>query len=160
MTSSPGYDLNTAIQYHNFYWICARLAVIYSTMDMILFIELGIADLAVVRKALFDVRAKWYHIGIELGLPVGTLDAIRTQFTDLTDCVTEMCSKWLKGTHPSPTWDDLIKAVESPFVGEICLAQKLRKTYCQEQEGIKTDTSLGQSRGTAAQGMPYHTLTY
>ena len=122
---------------------------------MILFIEqLGIDDLAAVRRALFDIRAKWYHIGVELGLPVGTLDAIRTQFTDLTDCVTEMCSKWLKGTHPSPTWDDLIKAVESPFVGEICLAQKLRKTYCQGWEENKTDISLGQPKGTAAQGIP------
>ena len=98
---------------------------------------------------MFNVCAKWYHIGVELGLPVGTLDAIRTQFTDPTDCVTEMCSKWLKSTHPSPTWDDLIKAVESPIVKEISLAQKLRKTYCQEQEG-----TLGQPRGTAAQGIP------
>ena len=119
---------------------------------MIPFIEqLGIDDLAAVRRALFDIRAKWYHIGVELGLPVGTLNAIRTQFTDLTDCVTEMCTKWLQGTHPSPTWDDLIKAVESPFVGENCLAQKLRNTYCQ---GIKADITFRQPRGTAAQGTP------
>ena len=119
---------------------------------MIPFIEqLGIDDLAAVRRALFDIRAKWYHIGVELGLPVGTLNAIRTQFTDLTDCVTEMCTKWLQGTHPSPTWNDLIKAVESPFVGENCLAQKLRNTYCQ---GIKADITFRQPRGTAAQGTP------
>ena len=110
--------------------------------------------MAAVRQVLFDIRAKWYHIGVELGLPVGTLDAIRTQFTDLTDCVTEMCSKWLKGTHPSPTWDDLIKAVESPFVGEKSLAQKLRKSYCRGGEENKTDTSLGQPQSTVALGIP------
>ena len=116
-------------------------------MDMIPFIELGINDLAAVRRALFDIHPKWYNIGLELGLVASTLDAIRSQFSDPADCVTEMCSKWLKGTHPPPTWDNLIKAVESPYVGDKGLAQKLRKTYCQ------TDISLSQPQGTDAQGI-------
>ena len=129
-------------------------------MHVILLERLGIDDLAAVRGALFDVRAKWYHIGVELGLPVSTLDAIRTQFTDLTDCVTEMCSKWLQGTHPSPTWDDLIKAVANPFVGNKCLAQKLRATYCPQLEETKTNVSPGQFQVTATQGIPQHALPY
>ena len=38
--------------------------------------QLEINDLAVVRAALVDVCAKWYHIGVELRLSEGTLSAI------------------------------------------------------------------------------------
>ena len=35
------------------------------------------ADLADVQRALWDGRAKWYNLGLELGLIAGTLDAIQ-----------------------------------------------------------------------------------
>ena len=108
--------------------------------------QLGIKDLAMVRGALIDVCTKWYHIGVELRLSEGTLSAIRTQFSDLTDCLTEMCTKWLKRIDPPPTWDALANAVESPSVGEEYLAQQLRKTYCQ---GYTTDFSPGQLQVTS-----------
>ena len=104
-----------------------------------------------VRGALINVQARWYHIGVELRLPEGTLSAIRTQFSDLTDCLTEMCTKWLKRIDPPPTWDALANVVESPTVGEEHLAQQLRKTYCQ---GCSAGISPGQLQVTSTRNSP------
>ena len=41
------------------------------------------ADLADIQRALWDGRAKWYNLGLELGLIAGTLDAI--QLTNVND---------------------------------------------------------------------------
>ena len=75
-------------------------------------------DLGEVRGALFEARAKWHDIGIELKLSVGTLNAIREDFPQAADCLKEMCINWLKCIDPRPSWAALVKALESPPVGE------------------------------------------
>ena len=96
--------------------------------------QLTLEDLGEVIQALYEARAKWYHIGVQLKLSVGTLDAIRSKFSDSTDCVTEMCSHWLRCIDPRPSWAALTKALESPPVGEGHLAQQLRDKYCPGRE--------------------------
>ena len=91
-------------------------------------------DLGEVIQALFDARTKWYRIGVQLKLPVGTLDVIQLEFSDTTDCLTEMCSHWLRRVDPRPSWEALTKALESPPVGKGHLAQQLRDKYCQGRE--------------------------
>ena len=86
------------------------------------------------RVAFYEARAKWYHIGVELKLSVGTLDAIRSDFSNSTDCFTEMCSTWLKRIDPRPSWEALTEALESPVVGEGHLAQQLRDKCCREMK--------------------------
>ena len=73
--------------------------------------QLTLEDLSEVRGALYEARAKWYHIiGVELKLSVGTLNAIRSEFPDKNDCNTEMCSHWLRRIDPCPSWEALTKA--------------------------------------------------
>ena len=91
-------------------------------------------DLGEVIQALYEARAKWYHTGFQLKLPVGTLDAIQSEFSDTTDCITEMCIHWLKRIDLHPSWAALTKALESPLVGEGHLAQQLRDKYCRGRE--------------------------
>ena len=81
---------------------------------------------------MYEARAKWYHIGVELKLSVGTLDAIRSEFSGTIDCLTEICNHWLKRIDPHPSWVALTKILESPVVGEGRLAQQLRDKYCRE----------------------------
>ena len=88
------------------------------------------------RGALYEARSKWYHIGIELKLSVGTLNAIRSEYSDKNDCLTEMCSHWLKRAHPHPSWVALTEALERPPVGEGHLAQQLRDKYCRVGEEV------------------------
>ena len=96
--------------------------------------KLTFGNLSEVRGALYEAEAKWYHIGVELELSVGILNAIRSEFTDNNDCITEMCYHWLQRVDPRPSWEALTKALESPPVGEGHLAQQLRDKYCRGRE--------------------------
>jgi len=94
--------------------------------------QLTLEDLIEVRGALYEASAKWYDIGIELKLSIGTLDTIRKDFTCAADCLREMSIHWLKRTDPCPSWKALTKALKSPPVGKEHLAQQLRDKYCRE----------------------------
>ena len=96
--------------------------------------QLTLEDLSDVRGALFEARAKWYDIGIELKLSIGTLNTIREDFPQAADGLREMCINWLKCIDPSPSWAALAKALESPPVGEGHLAQQLRNKHCRGRE--------------------------
>ena len=100
--------------------------------------QLTLEDLSEVRGALFEARAKWYDIGIELKLSIGTLNTIREDFPQAADCLREMCINWLKCIDPSPSWAALAKALESPPVGEGHLAEQLRDKYCRGREEMIT----------------------
>ena len=113
--------------------------------------QLTLEDLSEVRGALYEARAMWYHIGVELKLSVGTLNAIRSEFADKNDCVTEMCSHWLRRVDPHPSWAALTKALESPPVGEGHLAQQLRDKYCRGEETI---THIYSTPGPSPPGAP------
>lgn len=83
---------------------------------------------------MYEARTKWYDIGIELKLSIGTLDTIREDFNRAADCLREMCIHWLKRTDPNPSWEALTKALKSPPVGEGHLAQQLRDKFCRGGE--------------------------
>ena len=103
--------------------------------------QLTLEDLCEVRGALHEVRAKWYDIGIEFKLSVGTLNAIRKDFPRAADRLTELCIHWLKRIDPRPSWEALTNVLESPPVGEGHLAQQLRDKYCQGREEMTAHTS-------------------
>ncbi len=77
-----------------------------------------------VRTLLFHIRAKWYDIGVELEIPLGTLDSFKLQYPDPKDCLTEVIKVWLKSINPSPTWKALADALKAEFVNEMALAGK------------------------------------
>ena len=91
-----------------------------------------------VRKELWDINAKWYDIGLELGLRTGVLESIRYQNQDAPTCLRETLFHWLKKVDPPPTWKRLAYALESCTVGEPRLAEQLRTKYC------KTEGAAGQ----------------
>jgi len=96
--------------------------------------QLTLEDLSEVRGALYEARAKWYDIGIELKLSIGTLNTIRQEFPQAADCLREICINWLKRTHPRPSWTALTVVLETPPVGEGHLAQQLREKYRRGEE--------------------------
>ena len=96
--------------------------------------QLTLEDLSEVRGALYEARAKWYDIGIELKLSIGTLKTIKEDFPQAAECLREICIHWLKRIGPRPSWEALTKALESPPVGEGDLAQQLRNKYCPGRE--------------------------
>ena len=71
-------------------------------------------------------RAKWYNIGLKLGVPVGTLDSISEAANQNPDsCLTAMIKDWLRNGKPKPTWAAVAKALKSPMVGYEHLAEQL-----------------------------------
>ena len=80
-------------------------------------------DLRHVHEAVHPARTSWYNIGLQLGVPVDTLDSIRHERGDDGDHLCTILKKWLK--QGGATWGALSDALKSPTVGERRLAKKL-----------------------------------
>lgn len=86
-------------------------------------------DLKTVRQILFPARNKWYDIGVELGLEVPFLDAIRSNHRGVPpDCLTSMLANYLKRFYPRPTWEDLAAALKQITVAEHQIAKMIDDT--------------------------------
>ena len=92
--------------------------------------QLSVNDLGVVMEELNNVSAKWYNIGLQLGVSVGTLKTIKKQYNDPSDCLTETLTSWLQTCVPPPTWANIAEALRSSVVGEARLAADLEHKYC------------------------------
>ena len=89
---------------------------------------LNICDLYKVQDAVWPARAKWYNIGLRLGILAGTLDAIAAaHLRNPDECLTDTIKEWLKNDEPQPTWKALADALRSPAVGYADLANDLLK---------------------------------
>ena len=85
-------------------------------------------------EELADVRAKWYNIGLGLGLGVGTLNCIKIEHSDTSDCLRETLMIWMKSYPPPPTWSKVVDALRTKTVGEVRLAADLEQKYCTTQD--------------------------
>ena len=84
-------------------------------------------DLASVQRAVWEGRAKWYNIGLELGLSPGTLDAIQQTYHHVADdCLRETLKLWLRGCGRRPSWSCLARCLRSQTVGLVELAEQLQ----------------------------------
>ena len=96
--------------------------------------QLSVDDLPVVMEELSDIRVKWYDIGLQLRMSVGTLDAIKEQYNDPSHCLREALKTWLKTCPSPPTWSNIIDALRSTTVGEVRLAADLEQNHCSTQD--------------------------
>ena len=88
---------------------------------------LTITDLAKVQNETWEARTRWYNLGLQLGVPVDTLDAIQYNHpTNCDQCFTDMIKEWLRAFDLQQTWEALAKALESPQVGQSNLAKQIR----------------------------------
>ena len=60
-------------------------------------------------------RARWKLIGIELGIDIGTLDAIEKDRRIVQDCLSELISTWLR-TAPRPTHAAITAVLKSECI--------------------------------------------
>ena len=105
---------------------CSNINVTYHYTQFHIIGQLNDKDLSLVLNKTWDARSRWYHIGLALGIPTGTLDAVKKRCRDDPDeCYTEMLKVWLRGVDPLPTWSALSKVLKSPSVGCGDLAEQL-----------------------------------
>ena len=102
--------------------------------------QLSVDDLPVVMEELNDTRAKWYDIGLQLRMSVGSLDATKEQYDDPSHCLRETLKTWLKTCPSIPTWKNVVNALRSSTVGEVRLAADLEQKYCSTQDSSITAT--------------------
>ena len=74
---------------------------------------LGIDDTREILDMLWDYRAKWKYIGVELQIKPGDLDAIKEDNRTVRDALLEMIKLWLRRTNPRPTRTVLEAALQS-----------------------------------------------
>ena len=88
-----------------------------------------IDDLRAVRKEVWDARAVWKDIGIELDLKVTDLDVIsETNHGNVNKCFSEMLTLWLKRVNPPPRWSVMVEALKEPTVGFENLAERVERS--------------------------------
>ena len=93
---------------------------------------LTLEDLATLVNELYEVRAKWYDLGVQLRMTIHDIDAIEIEYSKHSDtCLRKMLSVWLTREVPSPpTWQRVVDALSSPTVDRLDVAKKIRKSYC------------------------------
>ena len=118
--------------------------------------QLSVDDLPKVMEELNDTRAKWYNIGLQLSISVGTLDAIKEQYSDPSHCLRETLKTWLN-TCPSPTWKNIIDALRNSTIAEVRLAADLGQKHCSTQDtathhhALPTPSSQSDTQTTSPQ---------
>ena len=65
----------------------------------------------------------WYDIGLQIGIDIGTLKTIRSDFGDSGAALRELLTYWLSR---APTWESLFKALRSRPVNASAIADKLQ----------------------------------
>ena len=87
---------------------------------------LTVDDLASVQRSVWEGCAKWYNIGLELGLKPGTLDSIRkTNYNDTGQCFTATLKEWLHRPELDPSLSSLARSLRAAPVGLGHLAEQL-----------------------------------
>ena len=88
--------------------------------------HLTIKDLAIVQAALWEARPMWYNLGLQLDMAVDDLDVIkRSNLQNDDECFTDLFRRWLRRADPQPTWEAIVKALQSPTVSLSQLACKI-----------------------------------
>ena len=80
-------------------------------------------NLKEVRDFLYDVRLKWYDLGLEVGVEVEDLDEIETTQKDPGVCLREVLKKRLKLVDPL-TWKTIGEALRAKAIDVPKLAEK------------------------------------
>ena len=91
------------------------------------------------RDFLFGAQLKWYDIGIELGVSIGQLNIINTQYDNPADRLREMLIVRLRSAYPAElTWEGIERALRVRAINDVELADKGNKLYCEWIIGIVT----------------------
>ena len=86
---------------------------------------LGLNDLPTVLDELYDIRDKWYNLGLRLNVSTEKLESLTSH--DQDSCFRQVLVNWLKSGKA--TWLALCQALSHRTVGQEELARKLQTKY-------------------------------
>ena len=76
-----------------------------------------------IRNVVWEMRADWRRLGVELDISTGTLDAIEVDKRDVGDKLGAVLEKWMH--TGKATTSDLVSALKAAPVGRFDLANKV-----------------------------------
>ena len=86
---------------------------------------------------MWNYRARWKFIGVQLGIDMGTLDTIEKDYKMADDCLLRMINGWLRNC-PRPTREAIRVALRSKHVSNAagieykimqCCMQSIKKKH-------------------------------
>ncbi len=87
-------------------------------------------DFRDVQRELWDIRYRWFIIGIELSLSHADLTNIKERYSnDFDKCLPVMIEKWIKRKEPKATWAALVEALKEHPIQEEGVADDIEKKY-------------------------------
>ena len=90
--------------------------------------QLNEDDLSVIFEALHPMAERYLFFGIGIKVKMNEIEKIQKRCSDPNECLLKILSIRLKQL-PALTWDDIDKALRSGIVGEVRLADKIKKEY-------------------------------
>ena len=103
-----------------------------------------------ITRELGSVMAKWYSIGIQLGIVHAKLNEFEINYRAADRCFIEVFNFWLKGNTPVPvSWKSLVEILELDCIGEKGLAGRLR-----EKGGMIVSETVGVPGATESEVHP------
>ena len=100
-------------------WMCIVLAM----YNIIALRKPELSEL--MERVCVDAGAKWHAIGLQLGMPNGTLQMIDSDGRGrVKQCCREMFDEWLRD-NPNATWRRLIEVLCTAAVGKNVLTMQL-----------------------------------
>ena len=80
------------------------------------------------RLVIAKIPNQWFAVGIQLGMSVPELDALRQEYPhDVHTRFVHIVEKWRSRLDPPFTWNTLLDALRSDAVEEISLADTIEK---------------------------------
>lgn len=82
-----------------------------------------------------SLKPVYFQLGIALGVPPSEIEAIKNSYYHNPEqALTEVLLKWLRGRSTAsnvmpPTWQSLVKAVDSPTCNSHLLAQDIASRH-------------------------------
>ena len=92
------------------------------------FLNLNEQDLDVVLREVFPAKAKWKFIGLELGVPIGEVEAIESMGSDVDEKLMRTLLKWLRRGNDT-TWKTLACAMGSITVEHYDIKENILANY-------------------------------
>ena len=143
------------------YHACTNLSVWFSTTAPD--IKLSTRDLANLYTVLSGAAVRWLDIGLQLGIHIDDLDAIKASplllYEGVRGFFRAMLKEWLQWTpphHPYPTLEALISALKTPCVGEFRLASELKEKFL-ELQGKYCRVSITVQHFLCRKSLPFFT---
>ena len=116
-------------------------------------------DFREVYREVANIQSNYYQLGIELGLPLREIEAVKKAFQqDIVQAFTDVLGIWLRHRYNiekygPPTWRRLVEAVDSPTGGN---NHALAKTIAEHHPIMAVDDPPGGNNHALAEPIPKH----